>query len=144
MAIANLHETLLQYTLRKNNLNIELANLASAKELALMEQADVQRLQNAEKQGTRDYFKHLYNNDEELQEAYRNYTEIPDFEEEIDKIVAKFQEKADELTAWETQVNAQMEVDGTELKEIESYMQYFKTALQTNIKEDYNFGLNAN
>lgn len=142
MAISNLHETLLSYTMRKNALNVEITDLQSQKTLAIMDQADIQTILNHGKNGVRDYFKHLYNNDEELKQAYDDYTEIPDFEEEIDKITAKFQDEMDELTAWETQIDQQITTDSAELEEIDAYMQSFKTQLQTNIKEDFQFGLN--
>ena len=48
------------------------------------------------------YFKDLWQGDTDLQEDYTSYTEIPDFEEQIDIITAKYQEKMEELTAWET------------------------------------------
>ena len=70
MAIANLQETLLMYTMRRNALNLELTELQSRKKLAVMDRADVQSLLSSEKHSIRDYFKNLYRNDEELQALY--------------------------------------------------------------------------
>ena len=140
MAIANLHETLLSYTLRKNALNLELSELASQKTLAIRAQADDQSLLSAGKHSIRDYFKNLYETDPELHERYKDYTEIPEFEEEIDKIVAEYQAKLDELTAWETQIDAQITTDSAELEEINAYLESFKSMLQSNIQEDFNYG----
>ena len=47
MAIANLQETLLMYTLRKSDLLEEISKLNSQKNIALAEQADVNSLLNA-------------------------------------------------------------------------------------------------
>jgi len=141
MAIANLQETLLMYTMRRNALNLEITELQSRKNLAVMDQADVQSLLSSEKHSVRDYFKNLYRNDEELQALYKDYTEIPDFEDEIDKIVAIYQDQLDELTAWETAVDSQITTDSAELDEINAYMDSHKQMLQTNIQDDFKFGL---
>jgi len=141
MAIANLHETLLSYKMRQNELNLQIAEWQTQKTLATYSQADLQSLLSSEKHEVRDYFKGLYENDEELQEQYLDYTEIPDFEEEIDKITAKFQEQLEELTAWETALDAQITTASTELEEIEGYKKSFESMLQANISEDFEIGI---
>ena len=142
MAIANLHETLLSYTLRKNALQLEMSELASQKTLAIRAQADDQSLLSAGKHSIRDYFKNLYETDPELHEKYKDYTQIPKFEEEINKIVAEYQTKLDELTAWETQIDSQITTDSTELEEINAYMESYKSMLQGNIQDDFKYGTN--
>lgn len=142
MAIANLHETLLSYTMRKNQLNLDIMQYQSQKQLAIASMADTNSLLAAGKAEIRDYFKHLYNNDEELQAAYVSYTEIPDFEEEIDKLTAQIQDELDELTAWETTLDAQITTASAELEEVNAYTESIKTMLQSNIQEDFNYGLN--
>ena len=142
MAIANLHETLLYYTMRKNQLQLDITEFQSQKQLAVASMADKNTLLSSSKADIRDYFKHLYNNDEELQAAYRNYTEIPDFEEEIDKITAQIQDELDELTAWETTLDQQITTASAELEEINAYQESVKTMLSSNIQEDFNYGLN--
>ena len=141
MAIANLHETLLAYTMRKDALNLELSELASQKALAIRQQADDQSLLSAGQHEIRDYFKNLYETDPELHERYKYYTEIPEFEEAINKITAEFQAKLDELTIWETQIDAQITTDSAELEEINAYIESIKSMLSGNIQEDFNFGL---
>ncbi len=143
MAIANLHETLLSYTLRKNQLNLEITQLQSQKTLATYSQADAQSLLSSQKHSVRDYFKNLYENDPELQAKYKDYTEIPDFEDEIDKYTAAYQDQLDELTAWETAIDAQITTDSAELEEINAYMESMKSMLSSNIQEDFNYGLNG-
>ena len=142
MATANLHETLLCYTLRKNQINVEISKLQSQKTLALTAQADIQSMKAMEEDEVRRYFKDLYSSDPELKEAYKDYTQIPDFEEEIDKITAKFQEQLEEQNAWETQLDNQITVYSTELEEINAYMESMKSMLSSNIQEDYKLGLN--
>lgn len=143
MAIANLHETIQASILRRNQLNLELTELQNQKSLAIYSQADLQSLLSAEKHSVRDYFKALFEGDEALQEQYLDYTEIPDFEEEIDRITAKFQDQLDELTAWETAIDAQITTNSAELEEVNAYLESYKSMLSSNIQEDFNFGLNG-
>ena len=143
MAIANLNETLMSYKLRRNQLNLEITELQSRKSLATYSQADVQSLKNAESRNIRNLYKQQYENSPELQEKYKNYTEIPDFEDEIDKITAKYQDQLDELTAWETQIDAQITTDSAELEEVNAYLESLKSMLSSNIQEDLNYGLNG-
>ena len=142
MATANLRETLISYTLRRNALNLEITELQNKKSLATYSQADAQSLKNAESHSVRDYFKTLFEEDESLQGEYTDYTEIPEFEEEIDKITAKYQEQFDELTAWETVIDAQITTASAELEEVNAYMESLQSMLSSNIQEDYNYGLN--
>ena len=143
MAIANLHETLLSYKLRRNELNLEITQFQNQKSLATYSQADAQSLKSSEQHSIRDYFKSLYEGDEELQAQYKDYTQIPDFEEEIDKLTAKYQDQFDELTAWETAIDAQITTDSAELEEVNAYIESMKTMLTNNIQEDFNYGLNS-
>mgnify|MGYP003294646463 CR=1 FL=1 len=65
MAVANLHETIQASIIRRNQLNLELTQLAAQKSLATYSQADVQSLLSSEKHAVRDYFKGLYEDDED-------------------------------------------------------------------------------
>ncbi len=143
MAIANLHETWLTYKQRVNTLNLDISNLQTQKTLATYSQADLQSLLASEKHSVRDYFKELWESDKELGEKYINYTQIPDFEEAIDKIVAQYQDQLDEMAAWETALDAQITTNDTEKAECEAYMESITQMLTSNIQEDFNFGLNG-
>lgn len=148
MAIANLHETLMSYKLRRNALNLEITQLQNQKSLATYSQADAQSLKNAQDRANRAYFKSVYEADQadggaHKYDDYKDYTEIPDFEEEVNKITASFQDQLDELTAWETQVDAQITTDSAELEEVNAYMESLKSMLTSNIQEDFNYGLNG-
>ena len=143
MAIANLHETLLSYKLRRNQLNLEITEYQTQKTLATYSQADLQSLKSSREHEVRDYFKGLYEDDAELQAEYLDYTQIPDFEEEIDKITAEFQDQLNEMTAWETALDAQITTDSAELEEVNAYIESMKTMLTTNIQEDFNYCLNG-
>ena len=142
MAIANLHETLLSYTLRKNQLNLEISELQTQKTLAAYSQADVRSIRAQDEQEIRDFYKALYEGDEEYKGKYKDYTQIPDFEAEMDKIAAIYQDQLDELTAWETQIDAQITTNSAELEEVNAYMESMKSMLSSNIQEDFKFGLN--
>ena len=132
MAIANLHETLLSYKLRRNQLNLEITQWQSQKTLGTYSQADAQSLKSAETNALRRHYKEIFEGDETLQEQYTDYTEMPDFEAEIDK-----------LTAWETAIDAQITTASAELEEVNAYMESIKSMLSSNIQEDFNYGLNG-
>ena len=148
MAIANLHETLMSYKLRRNALNLEITQLQNQKTLATYSQADAQSLKNAQDRANRAYFKEIYEADQadggaHLYDDYKDYTEIPDFEDEVDKITAQYQDQLNELSAWETQVDAQLTTDSAELEEVNAYLESLKSMLSSNIQEDFNYGLNG-
>lgn len=142
MAIANLNETLLFYKMERNRLNLEITQLQSQKSLGTYSQADIQSLKSAETRALRSKYKDEFDADAALQEKYKDYTEMPDFEAELDKLTAKFQDQFDELTAWETNIDAQITTDSAELEEVNAYMESIKSMLSSNIQEDFNFGLN--
>ena len=143
MAIANLHETLLTYTLRKNQLNVEISELQTRKTLAAYSQGDAHSIKAQDEQEIRDFYKALYEGDEEYKGKYKDYTEIPDFEAEMDKIAAIYQDQMEELSAWETQLDAQITTNSAELEEINAYMESIKSMLSSNIQEDFNYGLGS-
>lgn len=142
MAVANLHETLLAYTMRKNQLDLENTQLLSQKTLIMRSQGDVQELQNARKNELRSEYKTLFEGDEELQVKYNDYTEIPDFETQMEAIEAEIQAQLEELTNWEVEIDAQITTNSTELEEINAYMDSIKSMLSSNVQEDFNYGLN--
>ena len=141
MAIANLHETLLTYTLRKNALTVEITNLQSQKTLAVYSQADSRSIKAQDEEEVRNYFRALYDEDPEYQGKYKDYTQIPDFEAEMDKIAAKYNDELAELTAWETALDAQITTDSAELEEINAYMESMKSMLSSNIQGDLDYSL---
>ena len=143
MAIANLHETLLSYKLRRNQLNLEITQLQSQKSLGTYSQADVQSLKSAETRALRNKYKDQFDADAALQEKYTDYTEMPDFEAELDKLAAKYQDEFDQLTAWETNIDTEITTNSAELEEVNAYMESIKSMLSSNIQEDFNYSLNG-
>ncbi len=141
MAEANLTETLMCYTLRANRLDLEIAQYQNLKTLAAYSQADANAIKAQDIEEVRRFYKDLYDSDPDLRELYRNYTEIEDFETEIDKIEALYQDQLAELNAWETQLDAQITTASAEKEEINAYKEFMKTTLSSNIQEDYNFKL---
>lgn len=141
MAIANLHETIQASIARKAQLQLEIELLQNRKSAAMFQQGDIQTLMAAEKNAVREKFKNLFNETPELQDQYLDYTEIPDFEAELDKVLAKNQEQLEELAAWETMLSNQITVKSTELEELDAYVKSYKEMLTSNIKDDFEFGL---
>lgn len=141
MAVANLHETIQASIARKAQLQLEISLLQSQKSAAMFEQGDIQTLMACEKNAVREKFKNLFDETPELQEQYLDYTEMPDFEAELDKVLAKNQDQLEELAAWETILHNQITAKSTEVEELDAYVKSYKEMLTSNIKDDYEFGL---
>ena len=148
MAIANLHETLLAYTLRKSDLENEIQSLSSQKNLMALQQGDVRSALSHEKRSAVAEFKAMWEEQYELygedfKHEYIDFTKLPEYDVIIDEITAKFQEEIDELTAAEEALDNQITVDSTELEEINAYTEKYKSMLSSNIQEDFNYGLGS-
>ena len=141
MATANLNCDLLTITARINYLNDKILTLQSQKSLSLYSQQDLASLKLSEISDARSYYKEIWENDLSLQDKYTTYTEIPDFEEQIDLITAKYADKMEELTAWETIIDQQITTASAELEEAKAWRDSFKTMLNSNIQDEYSFGL---
>lgn len=145
MAIANLHETLLAYTMRKNQINLDISALQGQKALAVLQTTETNSLLAAGKADLRDFYKQLYKNDEENYKAQGcdNYEDIPEFEADLDKLIANINDELAEIAAWEEQIDSEITSKSTELEEIKAYEESIKTMLSSNIQEDFNYGLNG-
>ena len=141
MAISNITGELLTITAKINYLNDHILNLQSQKSLSLYSQQDLASLKLSEISEAKRYFKDLWQGDTDLQEDYTSYTEIPDFEEQIDIITAKYQEKMEELTAWETIIDQDITTSSGTLEEAKVWRDSYKTMLTSNIQSDFAFGL---
>lgn len=141
MAIANLHEIIQASIVRRAQLQLDISLLQNQKSAAMFEQGEVQSLMASEKSAIRDKFKKLFEETPEYQDTYLDYTEIPEFEAELDKVLAKYNEQLEELAAWETLLSNQITVKDTELQELNAYIDSYKEMLKSNIKDDFDFGL---
>ena len=142
MATATLHETWLTYKYRRNELNTQISYLQGQKNLAVYSRADKQSLRAAEEQEVRNQWREYYeNNCDCCKDNYKDYTEIPDFDEAMDKIAAKYNDEIAQLEAWESQIDVQITTDSAELEEVKAYMESIKSMLSSNIQDDYEYGL---
>ena len=141
MAVATLHNLLLSYKIRLNQINLELSNLQGRKKIATAQSAEEQSILSWNKAELRNKYKDMFASDEELQELYTDYTDIPDFEEDLDRILAESTVRLDEISDWEEAINAQITTLSTEEEEIKAYMESVKSMEQSNIQEDYRYGL---
>lgn len=144
MAIANLTDTILSFKIRQNELNLDITNLQGQKSLAVYAQSDCRTLEAARKGEVRSKYAELWEEqglDDNHTDAYSDYTELPDYEDEINRIVAEAQAQLDELTAWEQAITNQITVNSTELEEINAYLESYQAKLSANIQEDFSFGL---
>ena len=71
--------------------------------------------------------------------SFADYTEIPEYREEIEYIDCYYEAEMADSTAWEVQIDNQITTLSTELQEINSFMDSYKTMLSDNIKNDYNY-----
>ena len=144
MAYVNAQETLLFYTQEKARITLRISELQGQKSLAIYEQTDCQGLLNARKGEVRSTYAELWNEKEEYwtEECdYTDYTEIPGYEEELEKITATIQEQLDELNAWEVMIDNEITTESTRLEQIKAYESFFKSTVTSNIQNDLNFGL---
>ena len=144
MAYVNLQDTLLFYTQEKARINLRITELQNQKSLAIYEQTDCQSLLNARKGEVRSTYAELWNEKEEYwtdECDYTDYTEIPGYEEELEKITATIQEQLDELNAWELQIDNELTTESTRREEIKATENWIKSTMTSNISNDFNFGL---
>ena len=140
MAEAVLNETLLSYIFRRNQINTQIVQYQNRKTLASSETADLAEWKTARYRSARAMGKDIYTNKyENTSYSYTDYTEIPEYIEEIDYVDAYYEEEISDLTAWETNIDNQITTLSTELQEINSYMESYKSILSENIKNDFNY-----
>ena len=141
MAIANLSEIIQSSILRRNQLQFEVSELSTQKQLLALSQGDTNSALSSAKSALREQFKEMFDTDSDLRCEYTDYTEIPEFQEELDKLTARFEDELEQLAAQETAIDTQITTNSTELTEINAYLQQYKQYMTSNIQEDFNFGL---
>ena len=141
MAIANLSEIIQSSILRRNQLQFEVSELSTQKQLLALSQGDTNSALSSAKSALREQFKEMFDTDSDLRCEYTDYTEIPEFQEELDKLTAHFEDELEQLAAQETAIDGQITTNSTELTEINAYLQQYKQYMTSNIQEDFNFGL---
>jgi len=152
MAIASLNEVIQSHIMRRNIINRQLTEYSSQKSLAVYEQTDLTTWKNNQDAKLRREWQSVYSNTNygpvgsASQMAciynghtYYRYTEIEEFQEEKELIAARYQDELAELTSWETQLDAQISTENTELSEIKAYLESFKQMLSNNVKSDYQY-----
>ena len=70
---------------------------------------------------------------------YVDYTQIPEYTEEVTYVDCYYDAQIDDLTTWEGSIDNQITTLSVELQEINSYMDSFKSMLSENIKNDFNY-----
>ncbi len=141
MAIANLQESLISYTLRKSDLQYEISKLWDMKNLYAMQSLDTNSLFSAGKNELIKKYKKLYENNPEYQAKYDSYRDMDDYIEELNKLEAHFQEQLEELSNCETEIDNSITQKDADMKEIEAYEEAMKAMLKSNIQGDFSFGV---
>ena len=144
MAIASLNELIQSYIMRRNSINLDLTNYSSQKTLATAETAGLASWKASRNQALRAEYKNIFSTTYKDNDKYTyvDYTELPEYQDEVSYVDSYYEAKTEDLTAWETQLDNQITTINTELSEINSYIDSFKQMLSSNIKNDYNYGTN--
>ncbi|MBO6271415.1 hypothetical protein J6O48_01395 [bacterium] len=140
MAEAILNETLLSYVHRRNQINTMITQYQNSKTLATSETADLSEWKNAKYSNLRAQCKNIFSvSYKDSTFKYVDYTEIPEYTEEVEYIECYYEGEMEDITTWETDLDNQITTLSVELQEINSYMDSYKTMLSDNIKNDYNY-----
>lgn len=145
MAVANLNEMIQSYIRRRNSINLDLTNYSTQKTLATAETSDLASWKASRRVAITTEYKRIFSSEYKDKDNYTyvDYSEIPEYQDEISYVEAYYEAKMEDLTAWETQLDNQITTINTELSEINSYIESFKQMLSNNIKNDYNYGINS-
>ena len=145
MAVASLNEIIQSYIRRRNMINLDLTNYSNQKTLSTSQTADLAGWKNTRYQAIRSEYKNIfsmsYKNNEKY--TYVDYSELPEYQDEISYVDSYYEARMEDLTVWETQLDNQITTINTELSEINSYIDSFKQMVSSNIKVDYNYGTNG-
>ncbi len=145
MAVASLSEIIQSYIMRRNSINLDLTRYSNQKTLSTAQTADLAAWKNSRYTALRAEYKNIFTATYKDNESYTyvDYTELPEYQDEISYVDSYYEAKVEDLTAWETQLDNQITTINTELSEINSYIDSFKQMLSNNIKVDYNYGTNS-
>ncbi len=145
MAVASLSEIIQSYIMRRNSINLDLTNYSNQKTLSTARTADLASWKNARYTALRAEYKNIFTATYKDNENYTyvDYSELPEYQDEVSYVDSYYEAKVEDLTAWETQLDNQITTINTELSEINSYIDSFKQMLSNNIKVDYNYGTNS-
>ncbi|GEM_PF-1594444 len=140
MAEATLNETLLSYVHRKNLISTQLVQYQNSKTLAGYETSDLAAWKNSKYSALRAECKNIFTT-KYMDDSYTyvDYTEIPEYTEEVQYVDCYYEAQEEEVSAWESQLDNQITTLSTELQEINSYVDSFKSMLSDNIKDDFNY-----
>ncbi len=141
MAEAVLNETLLSYVHRRNMITTQITQMQNSKTLASAQTRDLADWRTNRYKAVRNECKNIFTTTyvNNPQYTYHDYTEIPEYAEEIEYVDCYYESQVEEMTSWEAILQNQITTLSTELQEINSYMDSYKTMISENIKNDYNY-----
>lgn len=140
MAEATLNETLLSYIHRKNQINTQIIQYQNSKTLATQETTDIAEWKTSKYQALRTECKNIFSTQyKDSSYTYVDYTQIPEYTEEVEYIDCYYEAQMQEMTAWENQLENQITTLSVELQEVNAFLDSFKTMLSDNIKNDFNY-----
>jgi len=140
MSIANLQESKLEAMLRISDISYDITVLQNKKTLKVAERSDESFLNIARQKEIRSYYQNLYNDNDELQEQYFDYTQLPEYQFEIDILNAEHQMKLEELANAEGALDEENTVLGVELQEAKTYLESVESMLKSSFQDEFSFG----
>lgn len=139
-AIAATLGTLYLNEMQKHSLALRIAELQSEKTLATASQADYRDMKSQEINELRRSFKAEFEGNPEYVGKYKDYTELPEYKEELARIEAKFEDLYDEIQAWEDELDSETTTCSAQLELINAYKDSFSGWVSSGIQGDYNYG----
>lgn len=140
MSEAILNETLLSYVQRRNSINVQVTKYQNQKTLATSETTDLAEWRTAKYTALRTQCKNIFSvSYKNSTYSYSDYTEIPEYTEEVEYIDCYYEAQTEDLTNWETLIDNHITTLSTELTEINSYLDSYKSMLGDNIQNDYSY-----
>lgn len=143
MAIASLNEVIQSYIQRRNAINVDLTNYSGQKTMGSMRQSDLAAWKNSRHNAIKLQYKGIFSANPSMYKekySYVDYTQLPEYQDEVMYVDSYYTAKLEDLTAWETELDNQITTMNVELNEINAYIDSFKSTLSNNIKNDYNYG----
>ena len=105
MAIASLNEIIQSYIMRRNAINLDLTNYSTQKTMSSSRQSDLAGWKNARYNAIRTEYKNIFSTTYKDNDKYSyvDYTQIPEYQDEVDYVESYYEARIEDLTAWETQ-----------------------------------------
>ena len=141
MAFVGKFDQLLFVQERLSQISLDVAKASSAETDAIANQKEVQRLKGCEERELREAYRAEYeDNIEEYDGKYSDYTELPDFENELQSISAIFDDQLEVYAYWENVNHTEVITSTAEQQRLKLDEERLQQELSSDIQNDMNYG----